>query len=176
MLNFELKKLKTLDSVYCNGKSYFEEDEKPNYLIFQPIYRYFNTSNSGYVLLWTSKGLSNESIKPNLVFNSIINPLLTSYLDAKIRLKFNGNCLKQDKTTYTHEKVVNIFIVYEIVSYSSGDDYPTLENCLFGAVTLTKNADIDKYRYSGYGIGFDRKGSFSFSGGPYFIMEQTVIC
>ena len=43
-------------------------------------------------------------------------------------------------------------------------DYPTLENCLFGAVTLTKNADIDKYIYSGYGIGFDRHGSFSFPG------------
>ena len=40
-------------------------------------------------------------------------------------------------------------------------DYPTLENCLFGAVRLTKNADIDKYKYSGYGIGFDRKDSYS---------------
>ena len=29
---------------------------------------------------------------------------------------------------------------------------------------MTINADIDKYKYSGYGIGFDRKGSFSFSG------------
>ena len=29
---------------------------------------------------------------------------------------------------------------------------------------MTKNADIDKYKYSGYGIGFDRKGSFSFPG------------
>ena len=44
---------------------------------------------------------------------------------------------------------------------------PTLENRLFGAVTLTKNADIDKYGYSGYGIGFDRKEKFSFSGGGY---------
>ena len=33
---------------------------------------------------------------------------------------------------------------------------PRLVNCLFGAVSLTKNADIDKYKYSGYGIGFDR--------------------
>ena len=36
-----------------------------------------------------------------------------------------------------------------------------------GAVTLTKNADIDKYGYSGCGIGFDRRGSFSFPGGGY---------
>ena len=42
---------------------------------------------------------------------------------------------------------------------------PTLENCLFGAVTLTKNADIEKY--SGYGIEFDRRSSFSFPGGGF---------
>ena len=29
---------------------------------------------------------------------------------------------------------------------------------------MTKNADIDRYKYSGYGIGFDRHGSFSFPG------------
>ena len=40
-------------------------------------------------------------------------------------------------------------------------DCLTLENCLFGAVSLTKNADIYKYNYSRYGIGFDRHGSFS---------------
>ena len=39
-----------------------------------------------------------------------------------------------------------------------------LENCLLGAVTLTKNIDIDKYKYSGYGIGFDTHESFSFPG------------
>ena len=38
---------------------------------------------------------------------------------------------------------------------------------MFGAVKLTSNADIDKYLYSGYGIGFDRKGSFSFPGGGF---------
>ena len=51
---------------------------------------------------------------------------------------------------------------------SSSHNYdPTLKNCLFRAVTLTKNADIDKYGYSGYGIGFDRKSSFSFPGGGF---------
>ena len=29
---------------------------------------------------------------------------------------------------------------------------------------MTKNADIDKYEYSGYGIGLDRRSSFSFPG------------
>ena len=60
--------------------------------------------------------------------------------------------------------MVNVYIVYEISKNINISDYPTLENCLFGAVKLTKNADIDKYGYSGYGIGFDRHGSFSFPG------------
>ena len=63
--------------------------------------------------------------------------------------------------------MVNIYIVYESGAFTSHIDDPTLKNRLFGAVTLTKNADIDKYGYSGYGIGFDRRGSFSFPGGGY---------
>ena len=62
------------------------------------------------------------------------------------------------------EVVVNIYIVYEISKSINISDYPTLENCLFGAVSQTKNADIDKYGYSQCGIGFDRHGNFSFSG------------
>ena len=30
----------------------------------------------------------------------------------------------------------------------------TIENCLFGSAEVTKNADPDKYKYSGYSIGF----------------------
>ena len=69
--------------------------------------------------------------------------------------------------SYTHGKVVNIYIVYELAASSSHDSDPTLKNCLFGAVTLTKNADIEKYKYSGYGIGFDSRSSFSFTGGGF---------
>ena len=49
-------------------------------------------------------------------------------------------------------------------NYNSSS-YSTLQSCLFGAVTLTKNTDIDEYRYSGYEIGFYRKEEFSFSNG-----------
>ena len=64
-----------------------------------------------------------------------------------------------------HRNVVNIYIVYEITSDYKDINYPTLENCLFGSVKLTKNADIDKYGYFGYGIGFDRQSSFHISTG-----------
>ena len=57
-----------------------------------------------------------------------------------------------------------MYIDYELGASNSHNNDPTLKNCLFGAVTWTKNADIDKYGYSGYGIGFDRRSSFSFPG------------
>ena len=69
--------------------------------------------------------------------------------------------MKQDKVTFNHEKIVNVYIVNEISKNINISNYPTLENCLFGAVILNKNADIDWYEYSGYGIGLDRHGSFS---------------
>ena len=56
---------------------------------------------------------------------------------------------------------------YELGASSSHDNHPTLKKCLFSTVTLTKNADIDKYGYSGYGIGFDRRSSFSFPSGGF---------
>ena len=57
--------------------------------------------------------------------------------------------------SYTHSTIVNIYIVYKLGASGSHDNNPTLKNCSSGAVTLTKNADIDKYKYFGYGIGFD---------------------
>ena len=65
------------------------------------------------------------------------------------------------------KKIVNIYVVYELGASNSNDNDPTLKNCLFGGVTLTKNTDIDKYGYSGYGIGFDRRSTFSFPGGEF---------
>ena len=70
-----------------------------------------------------------------------------------MRVKFTGSCLKKPKFTYTHKTIVNIYIVYELGASTSNDNDPTL----IGAVTLIKNVDIDKYGYSGYGIGFDRR-------------------
>ena len=80
---------------------------------------------------------------------------------SKIRIKFDGSFLNRFPPTILHGNIVNIYIVYEITSDYKDINYPTLENCLFGSVKLTKNADIDKYGYSGYGIGFDRETSFS---------------
>ena len=115
-----------------------------------------------YVLSWKSKGLSDETIKPPSTSDNSLTPALSYYRASKIRVKFTESCLKQDKVTFNHGKVVNTYIVYELGASSSSNSNPTKNICLSGAVTLTKNVDIDKYRYSGYGIGFDRRLSFSF--------------
>ena len=131
------------------------------------MYRYFKMiTNTDYISSWKSKGLSDESIKPTTTSDKSLTRAL-SYYGTKTRVKFTGNCLKQSKFSYTHRKVVNIYILYELGASSSHVNDPTLNNCLFGAVTLTKNPDIDKYGYSGYGIGLDRRGSFSFLDGGY---------
>ena len=138
-------------------------------MVFLPKRRYFKinlvVNVIDRVLSWQSKGISNESIKPPATSNND-NPKL-SYYGTKTRVQFIRSYLKQPNFTFTYKKVVNIYIVYELGASSSNFNDPTLRNCLFGAVTLTKNVDIDKYRYSGYGIRFDRRGRFSFPGGGF---------
>ena len=128
-------------------------------------------TNNDYVSSWKSKGLSAESVKSPKTSGNIITPALSYYV-TKTKVKFNGNCLQQPKVSYTHGIIVNIYIVYELSASSSHSDDPTLKDCLFDAVTLTKNADIDRYGYSGYGIEFDRKSIFSF---PSSGFGQNVI-
>ena len=58
-------------------------------------------------------------------------------------------------------EIIKIYIVYEINKNVNISSYPMLENCLFGAVKLTKHVDINQYKYSGYGMGLDKKGFLS---------------
>ena len=129
----ELEKLKTFYSIYFRGKSHFEEDGTQNYLVVQPMYRYCG-----------------------------IAPYLRCYNINKIRVGFDGSCLNKDQSILPFKGIVNIHIVYEIANTFNISVFPAPENCLFGAVKLNKNADIDKYRYSGYRIGFNRYETFSF--------------
>ena len=86
---------------------------------------------------------------------------MIDYCGSKVRVEFDKGCLKQSNNlTYDYGSRANIYIVYELGASSSKDSNPTLKKCLFVAVTLTKNADIEKYGYSGYGTGFYRRRSF----------------
>ena len=164
----ELKKLQKVDAPHFRGKSHFEEDGTQNYLVLQLMCRYFKriagVACGNYIYFWKSKGLSDERPDSIAASNYKITPELSFY-GPKAKVEFSGSCLKQDKVTYNHGTIVNIYIVYEVSKNYNISSYPTSENCLFGAVSLTKNADIDQYKYCGYGIGFDRHGEFSFGNG-----------
>ena len=81
--------------------------------------------------------------------------------DGKRYFTFRGDCLKEDEAKSEYDKIINIYIVYDLQSNLNYNPDFTLENCLFGAVRITKNTDVNKYKYSGYGIGFDGKGVFT---------------
>ena len=109
--------------------------------------KFFQTiTNTNYISSWKSKGLSAESIKPFPTSDNIPTPLIDCY-NYKIKVKFNGSFLRQTKVAFTHGKVVNIFMVYELVDLALTLMILHLKNCLFGAATLIKNADFDKYGY-----------------------------
>ena len=164
----ELKMLKTFDSSYFICKSHFEEDATQNYLVFHPMYRYFKmidgVGNGSYIYYWKLRGMSDERINSIKTPNHNITTPNLNYYGTKTGAELNRSCLKQDKVTFNHEEAVNIYIVYDISKSIIISHYLTLKYCLFGAITLTKNADIDNYKYSGYGIGPDSYGSFSFLG------------
>ena len=104
--------------------------------------------------------MSDESINAPTTSNTFLDSSL-DFVGTKVRIRFSEDCLRQEKITFNHGEIVNIYIVYEIEKSINIRSYPTLENCLFGSVKLTKHIDVDQYKYSGYGIGFDRKGSCS---------------
>ena len=110
--------------------------------------------------------MANETFKPLHTANKRLfrEPWFNK---SRLRLRFEGSSLKQEDTTpLTPNNVLNLFVVYELDRWSRdlNTDF-TPKDCLFGAVKLTKNADPDKYNYSGYGIGFDLRLEFSLSDG-----------
>ena len=86
-----MKKLKTFDSSYFIGKSHFEEDGTQNYLIFQPMYRYFKiiagVGNGSCIYYWQSKRLSGERINSVTASNYSVTPFF-GYYGAKTIVKF----------------------------------------------------------------------------------------
>ena len=80
--------------------------------------------------------MPDESINPTTTPNNSLAPRL-SYFGNETKIKFDGSCLKLDKITFTftQEKTVNIYMVYEINLWNYVDSSdPMLRNSLLGAV------------------------------------------
>ena len=75
--------------------------------------------------------MSEESLKnPSTPDNSFDPKGIVVYPLSKV--KFNGNCLKQDIVSFLHKNIVNLYITYELDAWSRdlNTDF-TSGNCLF---------------------------------------------
>ena len=82
-------------------------------------------------------------------------------------INFSKHCLINNNISIP-KKVINLYISYKLVPElrNFNTDF-ALNNCLFRSVKLTKNADPDKYKCSGYGIGFNSRSEFLFIDGSF---------
>ena len=108
--------------------------------------------------------MSKESIENISKSDSLFAPPFVNHYilpDAS----FNRRCLINNNISI-RKKVIILYISYILSPWlrNLNTDF-TLNNYLFRFVLLTKNTDPDKYKYSGYGIGFDSRSEFSFIDG-----------
>ena len=82
--------------------------------------------------------------------------------DGRTHFYLSGNHFQQNISNIpNNNSVINIYCVYQIEPISSSrDDTFAVQDALFGAMQITKNADTSKYDYKGYGICFGEGGQF----------------
>ena len=115
------------------------------------------------ILEWKPKNIYDPSNKN--VLNSVQNIKLISpniKNDGKgLHVFSSGNYFQQDIIAIPNN-VINIYCVYELdsIDFSRNNKF-TIQNALFGAIEITKNANTSKYKYKGYGICFDESEEFT---------------
>ena len=113
---------------------------------------------------WKSTGINNYSSDSNM--NAIVDSgghLPNIKNDGRIHVHLIGNHFQQNKVIIpNNNNAINIYCVYELDSIASSRDTSfTIQNPLFGAMQITKNAtDRDKDNYKRYGICFDERSQF----------------
>ena len=89
------EKVKKFDLNYFKGKSHFGEDGAQNYLVFQPMKKYFKriagVGSGNHLYFWKTKGFCDDRINSNTASNHTITPKLSFY-GTKTRVEFNGSC------------------------------------------------------------------------------------
>ena len=146
-----------------NGAKYFSLGIFQNYLVFTPATKHIkHFHGSTQIYSWKSSGMSGESIENVTKSDSNFAETFVDHHSLP-NIKFNGYCLI--KNISIPKKITNLYISYRLGRQlrSSNTDFTLSNYCLFGYVKLTKNADLDKYTYTGYGIGFDSLSEFSFT-------------
>ena len=123
--------------------------------------------NSKNISGWKSTGIYNHSSKSimNAVANTKTN-LPNFKNDGRMHVHLNGNHFRQIAAGIpNNNSVINIYCVYKLDPLASTRDKSyTIQNALFGAMQITKDAtDYDKNNYKGYGICFDERSEFGYT-------------
>ena len=106
--------------------------------------------------------MSEENIENTTKSDSNFAPTFANYHVLPDK-NFNGHCLINNDISIP-KKVINLYISYILnPRLRNLNTYFTLNNWLFGSVKLIKNADLDKYKYSDYGIVFNSHSEFLFT-------------
>ena len=150
-----------------NGLKYFYLGIVQNYLVLIPAINHIkNFHGTTEIYSWKSNRMSEESTENITKSGSNSAPNFVDHHSLP-DINFNGHCLIKHNISVS-KKVLNLYISYTlgIQLKISNTDF-TLSNSLFGSVKQTKNADLDKYKYTGYGIVFDSRSDFLFTDGSY---------
>ena len=150
------------ENSFARGFYYYLQQK---YLVYGCRYYSFKNNANNKITAWKSTGIDNLSVNSDLKAISDTTLLLPSIENnGRMNVKFSGNYFVQNKFINPNAStVLNIYIVYKLDAISSTRNTDcTIQNALFGAVKITKNAsDSSKNKYEGYGIWFDEGGTFS---------------
>ena len=119
---------------------------------------------NGQISTWKSTGIFNYLGNSNMnAVGDSSGGLPSVKNDGRLYVYLSGNHFQQNKVIIPiNDNVINIYCVFEIQPITSSRDTTfTIQNALFGAMEIFKNADTSKYDYKGYGICFDEGGTFS---------------
>ena len=135
--------------------------------LFQHAFKYFQMFTDSVQISackFKFKGFLEESINASVLSSNSFTPRLAFICKKRIAAKLKRNCLIQDNISFTHRNPTNLFVVYELDTWSRGlNTGCRLGDCLFWTVKLIENDDLDKFVYSGNGVGFDTHSQFSFA-------------
>ena len=143
-----------------NGAKYFSLGILQNYLVFIPAKKYNKYfCDTPRIDSLKSNVMSGENIENITKSDSNFAPTFADH-HLLPDTSFTGHCLINNDISIP-KNVINLYISDTLSPWLRNlNTNFTLNNCLFGSVKQTKSADLDKYKYNSYGIGFDSRSEF----------------
>ena len=149
----------TKDYNFFLGRIYFMSNDRSQKICLLTNTLYLKKDKgTDFVFSWKLKGVYNSKLKS--LYTAFLHRVKLS--EHRIGIKFDKDPLAVEQNNYLI-KIVNVYIAYDLDAWPRN---PTnnfkFKNCLFGAISMLKNSDKEKYVYSKYRITFDSGGFLSF--------------